>query len=58
MRRKLGREVVYVERAGDASAKWLFWVHSSAPESPRCMRPAAVRRRGATYSENSGSCGP
>ena len=25
MRRKQGREVVYVERAGDASAKWLFW---------------------------------
>jgi gas vesicle protein len=22
---KRGREVVYVERAGDASAKWLFW---------------------------------
>ena len=25
MRRKQGREVVYVERAGDSSAKWLFW---------------------------------
>jgi gas vesicle protein len=25
MRRKQQREVVYVERAGDASAKWLFW---------------------------------
>ena len=25
MRRKQGREVVYVERGGDASAKWLFW---------------------------------
>src|SRR6478672_6567733 len=25
MRRKQGREIVYVERAGDASAKWLFW---------------------------------
>jgi gas vesicle protein len=25
MRRKHGREVVYVERGGDASAKWLFW---------------------------------
>ncbi|HZN97954.1 MAG TPA: YtxH domain-containing protein [Gemmatimonadales bacterium] len=25
MRRKQGREVVYIERAGDASAKWLFW---------------------------------
>ena len=25
MRRKHGREVVYVERAGDSSAKWLFW---------------------------------
>jgi YtxH-like protein len=24
-RRKAGREVVYVERGGDASAKWLFW---------------------------------
>lgn len=24
-RRKGGREVVYVERGGDASAKWLFW---------------------------------
>ena len=24
-RRKQGREVVYVERGGDASAKWLFW---------------------------------
>jgi len=23
--RKGGREVVYVERGGDASAKWLFW---------------------------------
>src|SRR6185295_8981201 len=23
--RKQGREVVYVERGGDASAKWLFW---------------------------------
>jgi hypothetical protein len=23
--RKRGREVVYVERGGDASAKWLFW---------------------------------
>jgi gas vesicle protein len=22
---KSGREVVYVERGGDASAKWLFW---------------------------------
>ena len=25
MRRNKGREVVYVERGGDASAKWLFW---------------------------------
>src|SRR3954449_11440420 len=25
MRRKQHREVVYVERAGDSSAKWLFW---------------------------------
>src|SRR5687767_2213866 len=25
MRRKQSREVVYVERGGDASAKWLFW---------------------------------
>ena len=25
VRRKGGREVVYVERGGDASAKWLFW---------------------------------
>jgi YtxH-like protein len=25
VRRKRGTEVVYVERAGDASAKWLFW---------------------------------
>jgi len=25
VRRKKGREVVYVERGGDASAKWLFW---------------------------------
>jgi hypothetical protein len=25
VRRKRGREVVYVERGGDASAKWLFW---------------------------------
>ena len=25
MGRKQGREVVYVERAGDSSAKWLFW---------------------------------
>jgi hypothetical protein len=25
VRRAKGREVVYVERAGDASAKWLFW---------------------------------
>ena len=25
MRRNQGREVVYVERGGDASAKWLFW---------------------------------
>jgi hypothetical protein len=25
MRRKQPREVVYVERAGDTSAKWLFW---------------------------------
>ena len=25
MARKQGREVVYVERGGDASAKWLFW---------------------------------
>jgi gas vesicle protein len=25
MRRKQQREVVYVERAGDTSAKWLFW---------------------------------
>lgn len=24
-RRRQGREVVYVERAGDSSAKWLFW---------------------------------
>ena len=24
-RSKQGREVVYVERGGDASAKWLFW---------------------------------
>src|SRR4029079_16414292 len=24
-RRKQGREVVYVERVADASAKWLFW---------------------------------
>ena len=24
-RGKQGREVVYVERGGDASAKWLFW---------------------------------
>ena len=24
-RRTQGREVVYVERGGDASAKWLFW---------------------------------
>ena len=24
-RRRGGREVVYVERGGDASAKWLFW---------------------------------
>ena len=24
-RRAKGREVVYVERGGDASAKWLFW---------------------------------
>lgn len=24
-RRPEGREVVYVERGGDASAKWLFW---------------------------------
>ncbi|HUR94270.1 MAG TPA: YtxH domain-containing protein [Gemmatimonadales bacterium] len=23
--RKKGREIVYVERGGDASAKWLFW---------------------------------
>jgi hypothetical protein len=25
VRRKQDREVVYVERGGDASAKWLFW---------------------------------
>ncbi len=25
IRRSKGREVVYVERAGDPSAKWLFW---------------------------------
>src|SRR5215207_7377013 len=25
VRRKQGREVVYVERGGDVSAKWLFW---------------------------------
>ena len=25
MRRKQQREVVYVERGGDTSAKWLFW---------------------------------
>jgi YtxH-like protein len=25
VRRKQGREIVYVERGGDASAKWLFW---------------------------------
>lgn len=25
MRRKQGREVVYVERGADSSAKWLFW---------------------------------
>jgi hypothetical protein len=25
VRRGKGREVVYVERGGDASAKWLFW---------------------------------
>ena len=25
MRRKQQREVVYLERGGDASAKWLFW---------------------------------
>jgi gas vesicle protein len=25
MHRKQRREVVYVERAGDSSAKWLFW---------------------------------
>jgi len=25
MRRNQGREIVYVERAGDSSAKWLFW---------------------------------
>ena len=25
MRRKQGREVVYVERGGDSSAKWLFY---------------------------------
>jgi gas vesicle protein len=25
MRRKHHREVVYVERGGDSSAKWLFW---------------------------------
>jgi hypothetical protein len=25
MRRKQGREIVYVERGGDSSAKWLFW---------------------------------
>jgi hypothetical protein len=25
VRRSKGREVVYVERGGDASAKWLFW---------------------------------
>jgi gas vesicle protein len=25
MRRNQGREVVYVERGGDTSAKWLFW---------------------------------
>src|SRR3954470_438167 len=24
-RRNKGREIVYVERGGDASAKWLFW---------------------------------
>src|SRR5829696_2335961 len=25
VRRKQGREIVYVERGGDSSAKWLFW---------------------------------
>jgi gas vesicle protein len=25
VRRNKGREIVYVERGGDASAKWLFW---------------------------------
>ena len=25
VRRKQGREIVYVERDGDSSAKWLFW---------------------------------
>ena len=25
VRRKRGREVVYLERSGDSSAKWLFW---------------------------------
>jgi gas vesicle protein len=25
VRRRQGREVVYVERGGDTSAKWLFW---------------------------------
>jgi hypothetical protein len=25
VRHKQGREVVYIERGGDASAKWLFW---------------------------------
>jgi gas vesicle protein len=25
VRRKQGRDVVYLERSGDSSAKWLFW---------------------------------
>ena len=54
-RRKQGREVVYVERGGDASAKWLFWGAVLGAGLALALR--AAHRRGDPPRCSSASCG-
>ena len=54
-----GSEVVYVERGGDSSAKWLFWGARARRRARAAVR--AEQRRGdpaAAAARSCGSCGP
>ena len=56
--RKQGREVVYVERGGDASAKWLFWGAMLGAGLALLYAPRTARRPAGCSSASCGSSAP